>query len=273
MLSSRLALTLKKNLLETKEGLLALIFPRLCGFCDAPEADPATALCPECYDALRPVEHPFCYQCGLPFPGVSPTGAPLCGKCLTTPPPYARARYGFRYDGGVREALVRFKYSGRLHLSRPLAALLVEAFGRHFHPEEFDLMLPVPLHRSRLLKRGFNQSLILAERVSQATGVPVDRTSFRKVRDTPPQVGLPRSERLRNIHQSFRVLRASAVRGKSVLVIDDVATTGSTIGEAAQTIMASGAKRVEALVLALRSRGAEFTPSSAGAMKEESKIS
>jgi ComF family protein len=204
------------------------------------------------------VEPPFCFQCGMPFSGVSRERAWICGRCLTDPPPFTRARYAVEYAGSLREGIGHFKYSGKLYLTRALSALLIEAFHRHFHRTEFDVILPVPIHRNRLVKRGFNQAVILADRLSDATGIPVHRTALQKIKDTRPQVGLPRAERATNLRGSFGVAHGRIVRGKNILMVDDVVTTGSTIGEAARTLLAEGASKVDALVLAVKKSGPEL---------------
>ncbi|MBI4965098.1 MAG: ComF family protein [Desulfomonile tiedjei] len=152
----------------------------------------------------------------------------------------------------MRTALVRFKFYSALHAAGPLSELLIETFNRYFEPREFSLIVPIPIHRKRLLQRGFNQTVVLAENLSAATGIPLDRRSLQKITDTPPQVGLPRPERIKNLRGSFGVLRPDRIRGAKVLLIDDVATTGSTISEAAKTVARAGAASVDALVLALR---------------------
>ncbi len=156
---------------------------------------------------------------------------------------------------------LRFKFAGALHVATALSQILIEAFRRHFQPADFDLIVPVPIHRRRLIHRGFNQVVVLAEKLSQDTGIPLDRTSFKKIKDTPPQVGLTRPARVKNLRGSFGIQRSNRIRGRKVLLVDDVATTGSTIAEAAKTIMRGGAARVDVLVLAVRmevSRPAEY---------------
>ncbi len=127
-----------------KESLLTLLFPPLCSFCDATGAQRVTAICASCREALRPVPSPVCSRCGLPFAGLSEDRPGFCGRCLTNPPPYTRARYGFLYTGGLKEGIVRFKYAGRLYLSVTLGNLLFDAFTRHFSVRDFDLIVPVP---------------------------------------------------------------------------------------------------------------------------------
>ena len=240
-----------------KESLLSLLFPPWCCFCDSLGADPVTALCGACQEALKPLPSLVCDQCGLPFAGLSANHAGTCGRCLTNPQPCSRARYGFLYAGSLREGIVRFKYGRKLYLSTPLGHLLADAFTHYLSPHDYDLIVPVPIHRKRLLARGFNQVILMAEFLSQCTGIPLDRSCFVKIRDTPPQVGLPRAERLKNLRGCFGVTHRPAILGRRVLVIDDVATTGSTITEATKTLLAAGAAQADALVLALRSESAE----------------
>jgi ComF family protein len=150
---------------------------------------------------------------------------------------------------------LRFKFAGFLYAGRALSDLLLETFEKHFEAEDFDRIVPIPIHDRRLAARGFNQAVILVERVAFATGIPFDRFTFRKMRDTRPQVGLSRRERIANLKGSFGVAHKEQVQGRRILLIDDVATTGSTIQEASRTLLKAGAVRVDALVLALRIPG------------------
>jgi len=148
--------------------------------------------------------------------------------------------------------LIRLKYYGALHTAPALAQIAIDTFQQHFRHRDFDMIVPVPVHRTRLIRRGFNQSIVLAQRVSAATGISLKRTLLRKIKDTPPQVGLPRAARLKNIRGSFGVSHPHQLTDRRVLLIDDVATTGATIREAAKVLMKAGARRVDAVVLALR---------------------
>lgn len=243
---------LSEGIHQFRMSLSDLFFPPVCGFCEAALREADSFLCDNCRDSVERVNEPVCVQCGLPFPGLAVAGAGRCGRCLTDPPPYDRARYALYYQGAVREALVRFKFAGALHIAFPLSQILSEAFRRHFQLVDLDFMVPVPIHRTRLIHRGFNQVVELAKRLSRDTGIPLDRTSLKKIKDTPPQVGLPRTARVRNLRGSFGIHHSNRIRGRKVLLVDDVATTGSTIAEAARTLMRGGAARVDALVLAVR---------------------
>ncbi len=239
---------------ELKESLLDLLFPPICLFCRRdPWADRNFFLCPSCLESIRWIDPPFCHACGLPLPAAGLEQAHYCGRCMAGPPPFSRARYAVLYDGAVRDALLRFKFAGDLRLGRTLARIVISAFHEHFQPDEHDLIVAVPVHRKRLLGRGFNQSLILAAALSRYSGIPLDRTALRKVKDTTPQVMLPRNQRIDNLRGSFAVARPDAIRGRRVLLIDDVRTTGSTLSEASRTLIKKGhAARVDVLTLALR---------------------
>jgi ComF family protein len=234
-------------------ALADLVLPRTCSFCEktvAPAAD--QVLCPECRDALREIAPPFCQKCGLPVQTLGHEGPELCGRCLSSPPAFGIARYGFSYEEALRVAILKFKYYGVLSLGPTLADLLVAALEKHFDRDAYDLIVPMPIHPRRLVERGFNQAVVLADGLSAATGIPVDRTSFRKAKDTPPQVGLSESQRAANLRGSFTVSRPERLKGRDILLLDDVCTTGSTIEHAARTISRVAPAKLDVLVLALR---------------------
>jgi ComF family protein len=150
----------------------------------------------------------------------------------------------------MAEVISRFKFRGAARLAKPLGTLLAEYRDPEFPFLEFDLLVPVPLHRQRLRERGFNQSLLLARRIAQVHSLPVDATTLQRVRYTQPQTELSGPERRKNIRQAFAVARTTSISGKRVLLIDDVFTTGATVQECAKTLLKAGAKRVDVLTLA-----------------------
>lgn len=247
----------RHTLTSLAKGFESLLFPPSCGFCDTSEADDSLFLCTSCRESLKKIPQEICGQCGRSFPGVTSQPEGRCLSCLVRPKSYHRARYGVSYHGILREALLRFKFYGALYLGRPLSAILIEAFHKYFQISEFDLIVAVPMHRRRLVERGYNQALILAERLAQSTGIPLDRTCLNKIKDTKPQVGLSRAERITNIRNSFEVESPERIANKRVLVIDDVATTGTTIEEVSNILRITGTQRVDALVLALRDQKLE----------------
>lgn len=209
-----------------KDALSDLFFPPVCSFCESASVESGASLCEDCRDSIDRVGGPICIQCGLPIPGLSLAPSGRCGRCLTDPPRYERARYGVYYQGTVRDALLRLKFAGALHIAPALSLILTEAFRRHFESGDFDLIVPVPIHRTRLIRRGFNQVVELGKRLSKDTGIPLDRTSFQKVKDTAPQVGLTRAARVKNLRGSFGVKRPDRIRGRNILLVDDVRDHG-----------------------------------------------
>lgn len=256
-------------------ALSSLFFPPVCSFCNCALEDPDNLVCEGCAESLRIIHHAVCRQCGMSHAGLAAEDDGLCGRCLAHPPRYERARFAVEYTGPLRDALIRFKFSGALHAGKGLGEILLAAFRRNYTAEEFDVILPVPIHPKRLAARGFNQVAILGEKLSAATGIALDRTSLKKIKDTPPQVGLSRSERVANLRGSFGISRPERIRGKSVLLIDDVATTGSTVAEAAKVIARAKAARVTVLVLALRLAGsrAEVMPAETATANAEANYS
>ncbi len=237
------------------DSISSVVFPEVCYFCGSGNYEEESVICKECRDSLIPVSQPFCNLCGLPLSTLSDRLPDLCGTCLTNPPPYDKARYGVYYEQYVRTAITKFKFHGSLFNVRPIAELLIEAFNMHYSSERFDAIIPVPVHRKRLIDRGYNQVTTLSKKLSKATGVPLDRTALVKIRNTEPQVGLPRSRRLVNLKNVFQICRVGQIANKRILIVDDVSTTGTTVYEAAKAVRKAGASYVAVLVVALRSKG------------------
>jgi ComF family protein len=172
---------------------------------------------------------------------------------LTRLPSFHRARACLAYlarsdsDSPLGIAVHRFKYGREVTLAPCLSRLLVDLCPLD---PNYDVIVPVPLHISRLRWRGFNQALVLAKPLARHWQVPIDPFLLRRVRATASQVGLDESERRRNIAGAFEVSKRSAIRRKRILLVDDVYTTGATLNECARTLRRAGAERVDALVLA-----------------------
>jgi ComF family protein len=234
---------------EFAVNLLDFFLPRLCVFCgEGVRGEAPAAVCPACEAKLEWVASPLCPCCGRVFP-VREGADHLCGPCQTEPPPFDRARAAVLYDeeGPTGQAIKRFKYSRQLDLlpvmhhwlKRPRCLELVR---------EADLLAPVPLHPSRLRQRGFNQSLLLAHGFPEAL---LERELLTRLRPTPPQTSLKTSqERRENVKGAFAVPRPDLVKGKGVLLIDDVFTTGATVRECAKVLRKAGANRVDILTVA-----------------------
>ena len=229
--------------------LVDLIFPPVCAFCGTPLAeDDRGEICPGCLRNVRFVSPPICPKCGLPF--VSQSGDDhLCGQCLRGKWHFGSARALGLYDGPLREAIHALKYEGKAFLAKPLVGLLDRAYP-FMDYGSYDLLVPVPLHPKRLRERGFNQALVLGRAMARREGVSCTGFVLRKTRSSAPQIDLSPKEREKNVKGSFAVVDPAKVRGKRVLLIDDVMTTGSTVNECARELLKAGVMEVDVFTLA-----------------------
>lgn len=218
-------------------ALLDIFVPPVCPLCE--EALANGAFCEKCLSLLKKerISGPACTVCGEPFAsGAGP--AHRCGRCISDEPPFVLAQSAFLYEGKVKDAIHSFKYGGRVTLASSLARLICE--GTTF-PERPDLVVPVPLHSERLKSRGYNQSLLLARAASRILGAPLDYLHLKKTRLTADQVDLSAKEREDNVRGAFEA-DASVFKDKTVLLMDDVLTTGSTVRECSKTLSKAGAR-------------------------------
>lgn len=210
----------------------------------------AHALCAACWNAISFIEGSLCTCCGSPF-DVDPGSETLCGACLARPNDFTCARSLFRYDDASKPLILAFKHGDRLDHA-PAFARWLDRTGRALFADA-ELLVPVPLHRWKLWRRRYNQSAVVAERLSKLSGVPHDPLALEKRRATKSQGEMPSAKaRRRNVLNAFRVPpeKESQVRGRNVLLIDDVFTTGATLNACARALKRAGAARVDALTLA-----------------------
>ena len=228
--------------------VLDALLPPRCATCDEPVDRPG-CLCLECWSGLTFVTRPLCAVCGDPFE-TAPPGEPVCGDCLADPPPWGRGRSALRYDDASRPLVLGFKHGDRLHLASLLAGWMGAA-GTELLADA-EVIVPVPLHRWRLLARRYNQAAVLAHALGRATGIPVSDRALQRVKRTPSQGRLTRSQRARNVQGAFRVeaSRRPEIAGRRVLLVDDVLTTGATAGACTRVLLRAGAEAVDLLTLA-----------------------
>ena len=215
-------------------------------------------LCPSCARKFTPIVAPFCTTCGRPFESQSGDGENhQCGNCIQNKPVCHRIRAAGTYNGALKSIIHALKYKNKPHLARPLGRLLFSSFMKYYDINTIDTIIPVPLHISRLKKRGFNQAVMLIRQWPDLfAGIHSDRfaqldfKNLRRNRKTISQTGLGKEKRKQNVKGAFAVHDASKISGKQVLIIDDVFTTGSTCHECAKTLIKSGAKTVSVLTLA-----------------------
>ena len=235
-------------------ALCDFVLPPHCVVCEAStsgESDPW--VCPGCWVSVKFVRPPVCAQCGTPFQApVEAIGAVnhRCGRCVTRPPHYERARAVGLYEGTLREVIHAMKYRPVFGLVRPLAELLCGWFSVYWGRRVPDALVPVPLHRLRLRRREFDQAQALAGELGRQVGVPVWSDTLTRHVSTRSQIGLSAVERRRNIRGAFRVEPRRSCRGKSLLLIDDVYTTGATALECARVLKRAGAARVDVYTVA-----------------------
>jgi ComF family protein len=230
-------------------GALDLLFPPLCVACRAHVADPGS-LCPECWRQISFIEGPACSACGLPF-DLDPGGETVCAACHAKPPRFDHARSVMRYDDASKRLVLSLKWADRLDLS-PAFSRWMERTGRPLL-EEADLIVPVPLHRFRLWRRRYNQAAVIAKDLARTAGKPYEPTLLQRLRATPSQGKMPSAKaRRRNMLGAFAVPkpRRAEVKGRTVLLVDDVLTTGATLDACARSLKRAGATRVLALTLA-----------------------
>jgi ComF family protein len=219
-------------------GALDLILPPRCVGCDKP----GTRWCPECLEKIIRIDSQVCPRCGTPR-----YGAHLCPICAGRPPAYTALRSWAAYAGSVGEAIRRLKYRRDLALADTLAAQMAPAAGRTGWST--DMVVAIPLGRARQRERGYNQAGLIARPLAQALRLPFAPKALARWCETRSQVGLTQEQRHQNVSGVFRA-QGERVRGRSILLIDDVATTGSTLSSAAEALLAAGAAQVYAFTVA-----------------------
>ena len=224
------------------DTFLNAVLPVSCGLCDA-DTHSHLPLCQPCLDEL-PVYQRCCLCCALP---TATNG--ICGTCQRQPPAYDRIEALFLYQEPLNLLVQQFKFNRKLEYSRLFAQLMSEKISStHRTGTAPDLIIPVPLHRSRLRQRGYNQSWEIARQVSRLTGISSSHGTCIRIIKTPLQTALKASERRKNLRQAFRV--RMPLQGLHVCIIDDVMTTGSTLEAIASALKKAGAKTVSGMVVA-----------------------
>lgn len=256
---------------------LAALFPHKCLVCGSYINSPETCqamfessveslfetclgnlICKSCLKkGFNPVKSPLCTRCGKPF--LSSTGPDhLCYECIKARDRLGKVRAFGLYDSLLRECIHMFKYQGKVSLARPLGRLMFQTFKSHFVAQPVDLIFPVPLHKRRLMHRGFNQAYLLVRDFPRLwslwAGFPppwtISNSLLFRSKNTASQTGFDKARRIENIRGAFMVKRPAEIMGKRIVLIDDVYTTGATAREAALTLYGAGAMSVDLLVLA-----------------------
>jgi competence protein ComFC len=230
---------------------LDLVWPRNCPFCGCPLADTDPGIvCPACVSSAKLIEPPFCRQCASPFTGTVTGETFVCGYCQDLRFYFSRAVCACRAQGVVRDCILRFKYNREMYFGQHLVNWLVGAAQRWIDWREVDAIVPVPLHPRKQRRREFNQAEYLAAGLSKTVNVTVLKRELKRVKDTPTQTKLNAEARMKNLRDAFAVRDGTAFKGKRLVILDDVFTTGATMDSCAKTLRGAGAKDVIALAVA-----------------------
>ncbi|MDX2142308.1 MAG: ComF family protein [Rhodospirillaceae bacterium] len=228
-------------------GLLNALLPPQCLACEANVDEPGS-LCAECFGRFTFITRPYCQVCCLPFETAAIDDEVMCGACLKDRPAYRHARAVFVYRDQGRDLVLKLKHADRTDAAVHLAKWLIRAGGEVLSGA--DMLVPVPMHRRRLWLRTYNQAALLANALASLAAKPCCPDALERRKSTKSQGGLNRAARRLNVAGAFAVNRPDRVRGKNVVLVDDVLTTGATADACARTLLRAGAAAVDVLVLA-----------------------
>lgn len=231
------------------QNIIDAVLPPRCIKCGKVLSGDA-GLCADCFNEINFISEPYCKKCGHPFEQAPGNRQKLCGKCLkTNNTPFRLSRSAVHYDPASKNLILAFKFMDRTDNAKTLARWLNLA-GKDIWKEGADVLIPVPLHYTRLLKRRYNQCGLLASELQKLSGIAVDYTSLIKHKSTRPQVEFSGRQRVKNIKGVFSVKHPEKIKGRRIVLIDDVMTTGSTLKECALALKKAGAKSVDTLTVA-----------------------
>ncbi len=236
------------DLISIKDAILDILYPQnmACLVCEKRCKDlDKMGLCEECSSSLPFLTSPLCYKCGRPVEEETK----LCHHCIQTPYCFKQAVSVFEYTPSIQQFIYRYKYRGISFLSGIMGLWMAETLTR-CSTWDIDIIIPVPLHKRRERKRGFNQAVLLAKEIGKNTGKEVAQHILIRSKDTPTQVGLDKFQRMWNLWDAFQVRQPDALKGKTVLLVDDVFTTGSTAHHCSRVLLGAGAKQIYVLTLA-----------------------
>lgn len=228
------------------QTLVDLIYPPVCAGCGGEVAGTGPPVCEACLLSAPRIEKPVCQTCGA---SVDNPHTKRCHECPEKVH-YHRARAVLDYqDETVKKLIHGLKFQYQTSLSVPLGGLLLEGFEQYFKDEQYDAIIPVPLHSRRKRQREFNQATLLAQTIQRAHNLPIIENVVQRIRHTRPQTSMTPVKRKTNVLGAFEVKGSSEIQGAQLLVVDDIYTTGSTTNEIARELIEAGAKHVDVLTL------------------------
>ncbi|MEF9426989.1 MAG: ComF family protein [Candidatus Mariimomonas ferrooxydans] len=226
--------------------MLRIFFPEFCPVCKKPSTDHYTApICPDCWQKIQPYRGHICNKCGKPLV----FDVTACGNCIKDEPVFKSARSFGIYEGSLKTAINIFKYHHIKRLAKPLSNIILRS-----ELPLVDVIIPVSLHKKRLRQKEFNQSALIAKNIAKALGIPMIVDCLIKIRDTIPQVGLSAKDRKKNIKNTFGLKKVNLIKGKNIMLVDDVYTTGATARECSKVLRKAGINDIYVITLA-HSRG------------------
>lgn len=227
------------------KAVTELLYPPHCPVCDEILSRPADGICAPCRARVRTVGDPYCVKCGKPL---NDGQIIYCHDCGVTEHIFTRGRSLFYYED-IRESVYRFKYEGRQEYASFYADETVRVLGKEIGAWHAEALIPIPLHRAKMKKRGYNQAALFAEALSVRLGIPVLERTLVRERNTIPQKGLNREERQKNLKKAFKIVQ-NDVKLKTIILIDDIYTTGSTVDAVGALLRQAGAADIYVITLA-----------------------
>lgn len=225
------------------EQILSVFYPPRCAVCGDIRPEWSILTCPECREGFQKVKGPRCFRCGK---HVEDERQEYCYDCSHKKFRYLKGFPLWQYDKKLQRSIIEFKYQGRKEYAAYYAEELVKAFGTIFLRVRPDVLVPVPVHRSRLKKRGYNQAEVITRELSERLGIPMLTGYLIRVKKTLPQKELDDRERFRNLSEAFSISKDCVLERvpECVLLVDDIYTTGSTVETCSRVLYGQGVKRV-----------------------------
>jgi len=226
--------------------LLEFIYPSHCGLCGSELGREERVVCVACWRDLDAISAPFCSLCGISLSRF----APLCPSCGLRRHRFSFARSHTLFDPGLQKIIHMLKYGRKRSLAEPLASLMAVVMSGDSRFEDMEALVPVPLHPIKLRERGYNQSELLASKLSRLTGLPVLAGALIRTVNTPSQSQLNLSQRMINVQEAFRTRTCQSVENRRIVLVDDVLTTGATVDACAAALLDAGAAEVSVITIA-----------------------
>ncbi len=221
--------------------VLDMVFPRRCPVCDDAVSEVGSLICAGCADDFTFIDEPYCIKCGRPVADDSLCYCPECDRNGSSYD-YVRGRAVYEYDEVLKDSIYRFKYGGRREYAEYYAKVMADRLGKLIKSWEPEALIPVPVHKSRMRKRGYNQASLLADALGKLLDIPVEDI-LERTEKTKLQKGLTADERQNNLKKALKI-RSNDVKLKKVVLVDDIYTTGSTINAAASCLRNAGVSYV-----------------------------